>query len=174
VQSVRLIAGDEGADTLAYYTLGSAYANIHAHFMFRCQDATPLTGRGIFALANNTWEYVYLDLQPTGYLRLSNAGTGASTGTTTKLKDNTWYHIWVDRIMGTGTNGQYRAYICADTGGDIEKPATAECSYDNGTEWHTINKIVLKASQYNNGEMVHVNDYDQVYVDDSEVTDVCE
>lgn len=169
-QCLHLIAGDDGVHTTAHIQLGTTYSNIHIHFMFRCQDATPLVSRGIFQLLNNTNGYVYLDLQNTGYLRLSNAGTGASIGTTTQLQDNTWYHIWVDRTMGSGTDGAYRAYISTSP----IKPETPECSYDNGSDQHTINRVQLKATSYNMGEMRHINDYDQVYVDDVEITDVCE
>lgn len=150
---------DEGTAASAYVAF-TAQSDLWAFFRWRA-EGTPLYGQ-IFNLTNTSGSIqAYVSVSSGPIMRMYHGTTLCSTGS---LSASTTYYVWVHYVAGSGSDGVGALYL--DT--DNSRPA-ATCSITTGTATADVGRVYMFN---NNGTPSTYHYYDQILVDDAEITDV--
>ena len=121
-QSLEIDVSERAGLSIPMYS-----GNISVYFKIRFTDATPGANTEYVFLKNGATALAYLKLYTTGRTLLTSGGK-TSYGTTVK-SDATVYNIWVDYVVGVGSNSSCSVYLSlTDT-----KPETPECIITEGS-----------------------------------------
>jgi len=165
-----------GTDNVAFSSVPfSASSEGSIFFLFRTAAAPPTSAVSILRSwstdpAVNTG--IKLLQHTSGYLRIYHGGVN-QLASTTALLANTWYYIWFDYDVSTGSDGRISLYV-KQADGSLVRPATAETTITTGTDTDSVGGFDFCAGEGGSGTTA-TNDFDRVIWSNTfgGVDDVC-